>query len=268
MARASRNFFGLAAGLLIVADLFGGVESHADTVHSKERKTTEVAPGVYVIRHKDTISGFPNGNTEVIIGTEDVLVVDSAYLASEAREDVAQIRRWTGKPVRYLVNTHWHNDHTMGNGVYVDAFPRISVVVQTETKEMMRGYLGGWLARHKKARGDLQKELAAGKGANGKPLTEAERKEAESDLAAEEQLLSEHPNFVPRLPDTTFDKELELALGQRIVQLKYLGRGNTPGDAVTYLPAEQILIAGDLVVHPVPFCAVDIPRNGLRRSRR
>jgi cyclase len=84
-----------------------------DSSLTKERTITEVSTGVYVIRHKDAPNGLPNGNTEVIIGDREVLVVDSCYLASEARQDIAQIRKWTDKPVRYLVNTHWHNDHTI-----------------------------------------------------------------------------------------------------------------------------------------------------------
>jgi cyclase len=84
----------------------------ADTSLTKERTITAVSSGAYVIRHKDAPNGIPNGNTEVIIGDREVLVVDSCYLASEARQDIGQIRKWTNKPVRYLVNTHWHNDHT------------------------------------------------------------------------------------------------------------------------------------------------------------
>ena len=100
----------------------------ADSVNTRERGVTEVAQGVYVIRHPDDPTGFPNGNTTVIVGERKVLVVDSCYLPSEARKDVEQIRRWTNRPVRYLVNTHWHYDHTMGNGVYWEAFPGLSII--------------------------------------------------------------------------------------------------------------------------------------------
>lgn len=55
-------------------------------------------------------------DSTVIIGDRGVLVADSCYLPSAAREDIAQIRQWTTKPVRYLLNTHWLFDHTMGNG--------------------------------------------------------------------------------------------------------------------------------------------------------
>ena len=105
-----------------------GPAALADSVNTKARTVTQIAEGVYVIRHPDAPDTFPQGNTTVVIGERDVLVVDSCYLPSSAREDIEQIRRWTTKPVRYLVNTHWHYDHTMGNGAYAEAFPGLAIV--------------------------------------------------------------------------------------------------------------------------------------------
>ena len=244
----------LIAGVLMLQ-----TPSQADTVHTRTRSITEVADGIYVIRHQDTITGFPNGNTTVVIGAKEVLVVDSAYLASEARQDVEQIRKWTILPVRYLVNTHWHNDHTMGNGIYSEAFPGLTVVAQRETATMIRGYLGGWYARHRKERERLMKRVESGKDEDGKAISESQKKEDGDDLAGEEQLLSDHPDFQPTVPDTVFEKELKLDLGNRLVDIRYLGKGNTSGDAVVFLPAERILMAGDLVVHPVPFVCSGYP---------
>jgi len=53
--------------------------------------------------------------------------------------------------------------------------------------------------------------------------------------------------------DLTFDSELQIDLGDRKVRLLHLGRGNTAGDVVAWLPESRILLAGDLVVHPFPF---------------
>ncbi|MEO7962432.1 MAG: MBL fold metallo-hydrolase [Gemmatimonadaceae bacterium] len=51
----------------------------------------------------------------------------------------------------------------------------------------------------------------------------------------------------------TFDHDFDIDLGSRLVEVKFLGRGNTPGDAIAYLPKERIVVAGDLVVHPLPY---------------
>jgi glyoxylase-like metal-dependent hydrolase (beta-lactamase superfamily II) len=239
-----------------------------DAVHTRERTVTQVAPGVYMIRHKDAPSGFPNGNTTVIIGDREVLVVDSCYLASEARQDIAQIRQWTDKPVRYLVNTHVHNDHTMGNGTYADAFPSLFIIAHPETKIMAEGYLSGWFATSTKEIADLGQELEIGNGDDGKPLTEAQRTEVRKNLADEEAVVAEFPNFVPRLPNLTVEHELDLDLGNRALQIKYLGHGNTAGDLVVFLPKEKILITGDIVVHPVPYLCSGYPAEWIDTLQR
>ena len=119
----------------------------ADTFASKERVGTPLAPAVFAIRHKDATPDWPSGNTLVVIGEREVLVVDSCVLPSAAREDIAQIRQWTDKPVRWLVNTHWHIDHNAGNRAYLDAFPGLAIVAQRATKAMMDEYNQGVPAR-------------------------------------------------------------------------------------------------------------------------
>src|SRR4051794_4700738 len=114
--------------LVLALTALSASSSHADTVLTKERSVMQLAPGVYFIRHQDAPSGFPNSNTTVIIGQRAVLVVDSTFLPSEARTDIAQIRKWTDKPVQYLLNTHWHNDHVIGNTAYAEAFPSLNVI--------------------------------------------------------------------------------------------------------------------------------------------
>ena len=109
----------------------------ADSVFSNERRVTKLAEGIYTIRHRDPFPGWVHGNTTVIIGTRAVLVVDSCQLSECAREDLAQSRQWTNLPVRYLLNTHWHMDHTGGNKDYSDAFPALAIVAHAETKKMM-----------------------------------------------------------------------------------------------------------------------------------
>ncbi|MFL5335008.1 MAG: MBL fold metallo-hydrolase, partial [Geminicoccaceae bacterium] len=88
-----------------------------------ERKVIRLAGGVYEIQHRDAQDGFAGGNTTVIIGDRQVLVVDAGFLPSDAREDIAQIRQWTDRPVSFLLDTHFHNDHNFGNRAYMDTFP-------------------------------------------------------------------------------------------------------------------------------------------------
>ncbi|HEX8176234.1 MAG TPA: MBL fold metallo-hydrolase [Pyrinomonadaceae bacterium] len=239
----------------------------ADSVVTRKRSVTKLAEGIYVIRHPDAPDTFPQGNTTVIIGEREVLVIDSCYMPSSAREDIAQIRQWTTKPVRYLVNTHWHYDHTMGNGVYAEAFPGLSIIAQAETRKQIEGYNPGWFARFPRRAEIFRQRLESGKDANGRPLTETEKREFEKAIAGIAPVQAEFKNLVDRFPNVTFDREMAVNLGDREVQIKHLGRGNTAGDTIVYLPKEKILIAGDLLDHPVPYLGGGYPSELVRTLR-
>jgi cyclase len=252
--------------LLVTIVLCGSI--FADTSKTLKRTFEKIAEGVYTIRHKDAPDTFPQGNTTVIIGDRDVLVVDSCYLPSSAREDIAQIRQWTDKPVRYLVNTHWHFDHTMGNGVYSEAFPDINIVAHIETARQSKGYNPGWFERFPKRADRMRQILKDGKDGNGKVLTDGERKEYEEAIAGLVPVQEEFKTIVDQSPTISFDSELKIDLGNREVHIKHLGRGNTAGDAVVYLPKEKIVITGDLVVHPIPYMFGGYPADFARTLRR
>src|SRR5215470_1785914 len=111
------------------------------------RKVTKLADGVYEIQHGDPRDANASGNTTVIIGGRQVLVVDTCFLPSEAKEDIAQIRRWTNKPVSFVLNTHFHNDHNLGNRVYMDAFPALTVIAHVDTKLDMDSFGPGSASR-------------------------------------------------------------------------------------------------------------------------
>src|SRR5215472_1634555 len=228
-----------------------------------QRTVTKLADGVYEIEHKDAPDHFPQGNTVVVIGDAAVLVVDSCYLPSSAREDIAQIRQWTNKPVRYLLNTHWHNDHNQGNAAYVAAFPAVTIISDVETAKIMALRVATYLSEYPHRMEKFQQELASGKDPSGRTLTEAEKEDLKIAVSggkeASEAVSAEFRDLKIKLPDVTFDHEIDIDLGNREVQLKFLGRGNTVGDAVAYLPKEKILVAGDLVDSPVPYFGGGFP---------
>lgn len=231
----------------------------ADSVNTSKRTVTKLADGVYEIRHPDAPDTFPQGNTLVVIGTSSVLVVDSCYLQSSAREDIAQIREWTDKPVRFLVNTHEHGDHNFGNRAYADAFPAISIIAQKETLRTMKLRQPPFVEQYRDRVTRFQNELATGKDPAGNTLTELSRADLRTAITGSEAVWPEFRNLKLRFPDMTFEKEMDIDLGDRRVELKYLGLGNTVGDAVVYLPAERILATGDLVDSPVPYLGGGFP---------
>jgi cyclase len=215
-----------------------------------------IGHGVYVLYNPRANESWPQGNTLVVAGEREVLVVDANYLPGTAQADIDIIRRLTDKPVRYLVNTHWHYDHTNGNGVYREGFPGLSIIAHPETRRLLREnsprYLASVLAPDSPVRKSVQnsRKMLAEVGDTG---DSAERALYQRRLAQRELELAQIATVKTDLPDRLVERELTLDLGRRKVLIRHLGRGNTPGDLVVYLPKDRILATGDLVVFPIPY---------------
>jgi len=213
-----------------------------------ERKISKLADGVYEIQHPRL-----SGNTTVIIGARQVFVVDSGFLPSDAQQDIAQIRQWTDRPVCFVLNTHFHNDHNLGNRTYMDAFPALTIIAHVETKKEMDLFGPGSASREEKSYANVQRMLETGKTGSGTPLSDADKAEVKAYLAQQQAVVEEVKKVKFQSATLTFDHDFSIDIGDREVQVKFLGRGNTGGDAVVYLPKEKIVIAGDLVVYPIPY---------------
>jgi glyoxylase-like metal-dependent hydrolase (beta-lactamase superfamily II) len=100
---------------------------------------------------------------------------------------------------------------------------------------------------------------------NGRTLSQEEKKQVQELLPGLEQAEAEFKTLVYQSPTLTFTDKIALDLGNCEVQVMHLGWGNTPGDAIVYLPKEKIIIPGDLLVKPIPSPTMAIPPNGFRR---
>src|SRR5215467_15064607 len=150
----------LSQFLLISSFLFTARSLYAEDL---QLKVTKLADGVYAIEHPGhRRDGLFSGNTTVIIGSRQVFVVDSAFLPSVTREDIAQIRQWTDKPVTFLLNTHFHNDHNLGNSLYLEAFPALTIIAHVETKKSMDLFGPGSSDREERTNNHLRQILDKG----------------------------------------------------------------------------------------------------------
>ena len=219
----------------------------------------KLAEGVYLARRTEPAGLTVNANSVFIINEEDVVVVDATLTPGTAREELAALRKLTDKPVRYVVNTHWHDDHVMGNVAYREAFPGADFIAHENTREylpttglknrqmaMSPGGYPGFI-------GALKRRLEKNESVFGGPLDEEERAVLASDIGIAERYMAENPTAAVVLPTITLRERLTLHRGARVIDIIYLGRGHTSGDIVVHLPAEGIIIAGDLVIHPVPY---------------
>lgn len=98
-------------------------------------EVVKVADGVYAAVRKE-----PPGltvNSVFIINDNDVVVVDTTLTPGSAKELLAALRKLTNKPVKYVINTHWHDDHIMGNQVFRDAFPGVEFIGHANTRDYL-----------------------------------------------------------------------------------------------------------------------------------
>lgn len=220
-------------------------------------ETVKVADGIWAFIAPEPKSALTSGNSIAIIGDDCVLVVDTGMIPSLTRRMIAEIRQKTDKPVRYIVNTHWHWDHNFGNFVYRDEYPGVTIISTPFTRASMADYNAKMLEMYQhrgSAIGEkLHKQLDSGKNADGSPMT-ADQLEAQKALVNDvDRGMPEIQKGHIELPNATFTDALTLHLGKREVQIRYLGRANTAGDAVVYVPDAEALMTGDLLVGPIPF---------------
>jgi glyoxylase-like metal-dependent hydrolase (beta-lactamase superfamily II) len=230
-------------------------------------RVERVADGVYAIIHDDVSDQWPHGNTGVVVYDDGILVVDATYLPSRSRADIALIRGLTDKPVRYLVNTHWHMDHTYGNEAYRDSFPDVVIVTERETREFSELNSHYW-ARYSTAPNsprraairELEAELARGGDSTGKAHSAEEKRRLETIIRQRSGELEELAKVRVVVADQVFDRSLTLRLGKRRIELVDRGRANSPHDVTVYLPDEQVLFTGDILVQsPLPFTGASWP---------
>ena len=199
----------------------------------------------------------PEPNVLIVVNEADVLVVDSEMLPSTTRTVIAEIRKLTPKPVRYLVNTHWHDDHVFGNALFREVWPGLQVIAHVNTRRdaaaQAFGAIKTDLENNRQRIAQFEEYLRSNTGADGTTMSPERRQRAEYVLRLLKKYDVEIPDVRESLPDVTFTGSLTLQAGARTIRLEHLGRGNTRGDVVVYLPAEKVLASGDLVVAPVPF---------------
>lgn len=203
-----------------------------------------------------------NCNAAVIVTADHVLVVDTHSKPSAASALINQIRREVSdRPVRYVINSHFHWDHAQGNLAYPKAFGQSTEVISsTSTREWMAregaSRLRESLAALPKRIADLRTQLAAAK-------IDGERASLTEQIRQLEAYSKEMnpPEKQITLPTITFSERLVIHRGGREIHLIFLGRGHTAGDVVVYIPSERTVATGDLMHSLLPYMGDGYPED-------
>ena len=239
----------------IAAYAFGALLAASLAIASAARAAegpVELAPGIFQFATPD-VAGNVVGNSIAVVMDNDVLVFDATLLPGTATNEIHELLKLTPKPVRYLVNSHWHPDHSGGNAGFVAAYPDVEIIASRETRRLMQNTANVYIKtlEFETAQENLEinKQLKSGLGADGKRLTAKDREDLRAQLAGEDRFLAEFRAAQTKLPTLVFDKALTLHHGGRELRLLALP-GHTAGDVALYLPA-----------YPVPFCADSHPTD-------
>ena len=205
----------------------------------KTYKFEKIADGVYYA------SGGVGSNNTVIINDNDVLIVDTGTTPQATRNFLADIKMLTDKPVRYVVNTHFHYDHVDGNQIFgpevqIIAHDYVRTAISTFDVLKREPYMTSQLVNVPAQIERLKQQLSSEKDA-------ARKTTLSTQLAATEQNFAQLKELKAVSPTLTYSSKLVLHRGSREIDLLFLGRGHTGGDTVVYLPKEKIVITGDLM---------------------
>jgi cyclase len=216
----------------------------------------KVADGVYAAVAEPAYK--VNSNTAIIESDDGLMVVDTHSKPSAARVIVDQLREMTSKPVRYVVNTHFHWDHWHGNEVYPAAYPGAEVVTNQLTREAM---VRKGLKRIQDHVREMPAEIAKLKAAVAKASGDGERERLRTDLRLAESYHAEVMALQPALPTMVFEGTMKIYRRDREIHLLYLGRAHTEGDVFVYLPKEKVVVTGDALIGWTPYMGDGYPED-------
>ncbi len=189
-----------------------GAEEKLPLLEMKFNDVKEIAPGVFFryssISATDKKIPFGGSNHTWIIFKDYVVVIDANF-PEGAAATVADIKKTTKKPIKYVLDTHHHGDHAYGNAVWAKEGAKIVAHKNA--------------ARLLKVNGPKQWEEAS-KGMDREDLRKSELKQ----------------------PDITFDDKYVLEDDNQRVEFLYHVHAHTTGDAVAYMPKHKIICTGDV----------------------
>ncbi len=228
----------------------------ADAHEGAAYEITEVRPGIW---HAVGTGAMNVGANAAIVDLgASLLLVDSHITPAAAWVLLEELAPLTPKPIRYVVNTHFHFDHIHGNQVFGD---EVEILGHQTTYDIVSSggsvsgtAWDGFVATLPNQIAAIEAELQA--------APEGEREEVAARLARMRAYQEATAAIEPIAPTITLDGKLAIYRGGHEIQLLWKGRGHTPGDVVVYLPERRVLITGDLVVFGLPFMGDAFPEWG------
>jgi len=213
----------------------------------------KIADGIYYATASGTMQ--VGANSPVIVTDTEAIIIDSETSPAAGRALVQDIKAFTDKPVRYVIDSHFHYDHLFGNQIFGSD---VQIIGHDHTRERLKvntmaQYTFLTSVNPVPARIEsLRQRIAQESDPQQKATLE---RQVQSSLAYVEQV--KEVKQTP--PNVTFDSAMTLARSGRELRLMYLGRGHTDTDVVTFLPRERIVATGDLMESVISYMGDSYP---------
>lgn len=215
-----------------------------------------VANGIYFAHARP--QAMLNCNAAIFIRSKDVVVVDAHSKPSAAASLINQIKREiTEKPVRYVVNTHFHWDHTQGNHAYRLTGEKIDFIASAATKQLMSNLA---VARMKASVGAVPQQIDALRDRAVRSTSAAEKAFCAEQIAQMEAYQAELKDYTLELPTITFDTSYLLQDRAFDLHIDFHGHSHTAGDVFVFCPQQRAIATGDAIHGFLPNIADGFPR--------
>ena len=254
-ARSSRTPVLVAAAVLVTLACAAAAPParRATEVDGFARVARKVTDRVWLLERPVATDAPFEGNVEVIEQADGLVVVDAGGAPPAGRHIVRLIRSLSAKPVKAIVYTHYHGDHHLGAGELLAAWPRAAVISTEKTRENMLGQPMAYIRTYAKSYGDMV-GYAKGQAAIDS-LPASLRAGWRRFAAAGPSIVAGYTGLAAHPASITFRDRISLPDSLAPVEVMFLGRANTDGDAVVWLPRQRVLATGDIVVHPIPYAS-------------
>jgi cyclase len=254
-----RAFGGILAGASVLEEAFlraGWARAQAPGASTDLFTIEKVADGIFAALARPQI--MTNCNAAIFVSSQDVLVVDAHSKPSAAAALIAQIRKEvTTKPVRYLVNSHFHWDHTQGDRAYKAASPKLDIIASDVTKQLMtqlsRNRLKESLDGVPAMIENLQARVA-------RASTETDRRFWRDQIRQLQAYQAELKSYPLELPTITFARSHVIPDRAGDLHIEFHGRAHTAGDIVVFSPEKRVVASGDTVIGFLPNLRDGYPR--------
>jgi len=220
----------------------------------------EITPKIHLLSTPEDYFGPAIGNVILIEQRDGFVLVDSGLNAGNGRAVVRYARSLSSKPIKAVMITHWHNDHPQGISSIRDAFPKVRIIATRETEAGMLGPEAFDIGYTPGPKWDNAMKVLLGKNRDAlnkllaDPATAVDRKERiKNALVQYDRFEKDFPGSYIVPPTETFERRLVIDDPEIPVEILHLGKANTDGDALAWLPKQKIVATGDIVVSPMPF---------------